>query len=143
MRRKVLNPGSFLLASCLAMSFFSARAELKIDFNASNRPLSETWDTAYTPWSTNCLWFTGGDSITNTFDGVTYSFTRVGTEGTGLTTDRYAAGLTTAGFNAKLVNDGITVAPQGTMGGNGGQIEMRISGLPAGPHTLLRSEEHT
>jgi hypothetical protein len=121
---------------CVLLPSTLVRAELKIDFNASNRPLSETWDTTYTPWSTNSIWFAGGDAISNTFDGVTYTFTRGGPEGTGLTTDRYAAGLTTAGYNAKLVSDGITVAPA-TIQGNGAQIELRMSGLPAGPHTLL------
>jgi hypothetical protein len=138
MEKKGLIPFRFLWLFALAAIVPGiSRAELKIDFNASNRPLSETWDTAYTPWSTNNIWFFGGDSITNTFDGVTYTFTRRGPEGTGLATDRYATGLTGVGFNAKLVNDGISVAPVGFMGGNGGQIEMRISGLPAGPHTLL------
>src|SRR6187551_560310 len=81
--------------------------ELKVDFNASGRQLQETWDTAYTPWSTNQTWFSGGDVISNTFLGVTYTFRRVGPTGTSLRSDRYAAGLTTAGWSAKLVSDGI------------------------------------
>jgi hypothetical protein len=129
---------SFVLVGLFAIPVLPvARAtELKIDFNASNRPLSETWDTAYTPWSTNNIWFSGGDTISNTFDSVTYTFTRAGPEGTGLATDRYSAGLTTAGYNAKLVSDGITVAPH-NITNTGAKIEMRISGLAPGPHTLL------
>ena len=111
-------------------------AEIKVDFNMSGRQWTEGTDPAYTPWSTNYVWFTGGDVISNTFSGVTFIFTRVGTQGTGLKTDWYKAGIQDTLHNSKLVNDGITVDPH-DLGGNGGQIEMRIRGLTPGPHTLL------
>src|ERR1051326_8200193 len=93
------------LLLCAAVTAFAQ--EIKVDFNFNNKPLSTTSDPAYTPWSTNSIWFSGGDAITNTFSGVTFIFRRVGPTGTGLTTDWYSAGIATA----KLVNDGITVAP--------------------------------
>ena len=123
-------------AAGLSLAALASAQELKVDFNASGRPPSETWDPAFTQWSTNQSWFPGGDAITNTFNGVTFTFRRVGPEGTGLTTDRYAAGLTTVGWNAKMASDGITVTPLHT-GGNGGRIEVTVSGLSSGPHTLL------
>ncbi|HMP83879.1 MAG TPA: T9SS C-terminal target domain-containing protein [Verrucomicrobiota bacterium] len=128
------------LACCLA-STLNAQ-EIKVDLNAHNRPLSETADPAYTSWNTNSIWFAGGTAITNTFNDVTFVFRHGGSVGTGLTTDRYPAGLTTAGWNAKLVNDGITVAPlhianTAGSGGPGARIELTISGLTAGQHTLL------
>ncbi|TAL03580.1 MAG: T9SS C-terminal target domain-containing protein [Verrucomicrobia bacterium] len=117
----------------------AAAQEIKVDFNFNNKPLSQTADAAYTPWSTNSIWFSGGDTISNTFSGVTFTFKRVGTIGTGLTTDWYSAGIATA----KLVNDGITVTPfnqtniVGTTTAPGARIELTISNLTAGAHTLL------
>src|SRR5262245_29032906 len=97
-------PWRTLLAVGVSVVLTANAAELRVDFNASGRPLSETWDTSYTPWSTNQSWFpSGANSISNTFDGVTYTFRRVGPTGTELTTDRYSAGLTTPGWTAKLV----------------------------------------
>lgn len=128
-----------------AMTFLALAAgaqEIKVDFNFNNKPPSQTWDPAYTPWNTNAngIWFpSGANALTNTFSGVTFTFTRVGPTGTGLTTDWYATGIPTA----KLVNDGITVAPfnltniVGTSTAPGARIEVTISNLPAGPHTLL------
>lgn len=127
----------FRLTVVLCLAATATAQELKIDFNASGRPSSETWDPAYTPWDNNSAttnWLPGGvNSITKTFSGVTFIFSRVGPEGTGLTTDRYSAGLVPG---AKMANDGITVSPLHT-GGNGGRIELTISGLSPGPHTLL------
>jgi hypothetical protein len=126
----------FCLASVMAQ-------EIKVDINASGRPLTETWDTAYTPWSTNQTWFSGGDVISNTFNGVSFTFRRVGPTGTSLKSDRYSTGLTTVGWSAKLVNDGITFSPDhiantvGVSTAPGTQVELTISNLSVGPHTLL------
>lgn len=134
------------LAAFVVLTIFANAAsaqEIKVDFNASGRPLSETWDTSYTPWSTNQAWFAGGDVVSNTFNGVTFTFRRVGPTGTGLKSDRYAAGLTTPGWTAKLVSDGITLLPDhigntvGVSTAPGTQIELTISNLSVGPHTLL------
>ncbi len=110
--------------------------EIKVDFNMNSRQWTEGTDPAYTPWSTNYTWFNGGNVISNTFNGVTFIFTRVGPEGVALMADWYKAGVQDSVHNSKLVNDGISVNPHNT-GGNGGQIELRIRGLTAGPHTLL------
>ena len=129
-----------VVAVFFAVSAFAQ--EIKVDFNFNNKPPSQTWDPLYTPWNTNAngIWFpSGANSLTNTFSGVTFIFTRVGPTGTGLTTDWYQAGLPTA----KLVNDGITVAPfnqtniVGTSTAAGARIEVTISNLSAGSHTLL------
>lgn len=132
--RRVLV-ASFCLTATLAQ-------EIKVDFNANNRPVAEGWDTTYTSWNTNSIWFSGGDVISNTFSGITFTFRRVGPTGTGLRADRYAAGLTTAGWNAKLVSDGLQVEPPHitNLVGSGqspARIELTISNLSAGPHTLL------
>lgn len=81
--------------------------------------------------------------VSNTFNGVTFTFRRVGPTGTSLRTDRYSSGLTTAGWTAKLVSDGITFSPDhigntvGVSTAPGTQIELTISNLSVGAHTLL------
>jgi len=132
----------YLLAALLILVRSASAQEIKVDFNANNRPVSEGWDTAYTSWNTNSIWFAGGDVISNTFQGITFTFRRVGPTGTALRPDRYAAGLTTAGWNAKLVSDGIQVEPPHITnvvgsGQSPARIELTISGLAAGQHTLL------
>jgi hypothetical protein len=142
--RSILNIVVCVCSACtfaiMAFQPFAVCAqEIKVDFNYNNKPLSQTSDPGYTPWSTNSVWFSGGNSINNTFSGVTFIFTRTGTVGTGLTTDWYSAGIATA----KLVNDGITVTPfnqtniVGTTTAPGARIELTISNLTAGAHTLL------
>jgi len=47
--------------------------EIKVDFTFNNKPLSQTADAAYTPWSP----IPSGqrrDTISNTFSGVTFIF---------------------------------------------------------------------
>ena len=128
-----------VLSVICALGFSAGAQEIKVDFNASGRPPAETWDPAYTPWSTNQTWFSGSDVLSNTFSGVTFIFRRLGPAGTSLRTDRYAAGLPTA----KLANDGITFQPDhwaNTVGVSTApptQIGLTISNLTAGPHTLL------
>ncbi len=104
-----------------------------MDINNNNRPVAEGLDPAFTPWSTNSLWFSGGDLTSNTFVGITVTFTRVGPIGTGLAPGYWKDGVQSTTYNVKLTADGIKVAN----GDAGGQIEMRISGLSAGSHTLL------
>ena len=70
-------------------------------------------------------------SASMTFDGVTVTFTRVGPHGSGLTSGWWKEGATV--HEALFASDGITVDG----GDAGGQIEMRLSGLTAGPHTLV------
>lgn len=106
---------------------------LRVDINNNNRPVAEGLQAGFTPWSTNSIWFLGGDVISNTFDGITVTFARVGLVGTGLQPGYWKDGVQSAVYDIKLVSDGIKV----NGGDTGAQIEMRISGLEPGPHTLL------
>jgi hypothetical protein len=132
---------SSLALVAAALPVFSQ--EIKVDINDNNRPVNEGWDTAYTSWNTTNVWFSGGDVISNSFSGVTFIFRRVGPTGTALRPTRYAAGLTTAGWNAKLVSDGIRLDPPhitnivGVSTAPGARIELTISNLAPGTHTLL------
>ncbi|MCX7723589.1 MAG: T9SS C-terminal target domain-containing protein, partial [Verrucomicrobiae bacterium] len=134
---EVKIPRRICLARALAVVLFCAPAllakELRVDINNNNRPVAEGLQPGFTPWSTNSVWFPGGDVISNTFDGVTVVFGRVGSVGTALQPGYWKEGVQSAVYDIKLVSDGIKV----NSGDTGAQIEMRIAGLEPGPHTLL------
>jgi hypothetical protein len=101
---------------------------VKIDFDIVNQPTAQVSEPDYTPWVVS----TSPSSITT--NGITFKVTRLGTKGDALGTNWYKAGIQAPSY-AKLVCDGLTV--KGTTANEGGQIELRISGLPTGNHTLL------
>ncbi|OOV16385.1 pectate lyase [Flavobacterium sp. LM4] len=116
---------------CLTMSMtkiFAQNPVVKIDFDQSGRQTTEVGEPDYTPWviTTN--------SDTKTVNGVTFTLTRVGDKGDILGTNWYKAGISSP-YYARLVCDGVTVK-NGTAN-EGGQIEVKISGLETGTHTLL------
>ena len=91
------------------------------------RPTSEVTEIGYTAWPV-----TAAATITNTFQGITFTLTRAGSNGTGLKSDWQKLAVDTPNY-ARLVGDGVTVDG----GDAGGQIQMTIHGLSAGPHSLL------
>ena len=119
---------AFLLVLSVALA-----AELKVDISNSGRPLAEGLDPAFTDWATTQSWFTGGNMTTRTFGDVTVKFTRVGAVGTALQTGYWKAGVQSTTYNVKLTGDGLKV----NGGDTGAQIEVRLTGLTAGEHTLL------
>lgn len=129
-----------LLLACAGCLSLPAE-EIKVDINNSNRPVSEGTDPAYTPWSTNNIWYSGGTTIAQTFGSVTVRFTTLFPAGADFRPGYWKTGVQGSPpsgtlYNCKLAGDGIKVHEDS--GGNaGGQIEMRLSGLSAGPHTLL------
>ncbi len=116
----------------LACALPGAAQELKVDINNSGRQWTEGNEAGFTPWSTNYAWLSG-DSTAATFDGVTVTFTRTGANGTALKAGYYKNNITTLKI-AMLASDGLKV-DNGDLGP--AQIEMRLTGLPPGPHTLL------
>ncbi|MGO4771970.1 T9SS type A sorting domain-containing protein [Flavobacterium sp. W22_SRS_FK3] len=123
---------SFVMAIiCLTITttkIFAQNPVVKIDFDQSGRQTAEVGDPDYTPWviTTN--------SDTKTVNGVKFTLTRVGDKGDLLGTNWYKTGISAPTY-ARLVCDGVTVK-NGTAN-EGGQIEVRISGLETGTHTLL------
>lgn len=107
---------------------YSQNPVVKIDFDQSGRQTAEVSEPGYTPWVVS----TSPSNFTS--NGVTFTVTRVGDKGDILGSNWYKAGIGTP-FYARLVCDGLTVK-NGTAS-EGGQIELRISGLAAGNHTLL------
>jgi len=115
---------------CLTMStnIFAQNPVVKIDFDQSGRSTAEVSEPDYIPWviTTN--------TASRTENGVTFTITRVGDKGDILGTNWYKTGIQAPSY-ARLVSDGVTVK-NGTAN-EGGQIEVRISGLETGTHTLL------
>ncbi|MDR3460335.1 MAG: T9SS C-terminal target domain-containing protein [Verrucomicrobiae bacterium] len=123
--------------------------ELKVDINRDGKNSLSTTATGYTQWTTagsGGTSSTGTSPITQSFNFtnndstvsiVTVSLAMTaaaqGAGGTGLTYTYYALGTTTAGW--QLVSDGVTVNP--AVANAGGQIQMTITGLGAGAHSLL------
>ncbi|OQP44888.1 pectate lyase [Niastella yeongjuensis] len=117
----------FLLSSLFS---FSQSPVFKVDFNQTGRTATETNEPGYTAFEIPA---SATDVITVALgQNVTATFTRMGSNGTRLTSNWYKAGVQTPYF-ARLVCDGMVVE-NGTAGA---QIEMRISGLPAGQHSFL------
>ncbi|MEN2487442.1 T9SS type A sorting domain-containing protein [Flavobacterium sp. B11] len=108
---------------------FAQNPIVKIDFDQSGRPKAEVNDPDYTAWV-----IASGNTSTYTENGVTFTITRVENNGDALGTNWYKAGIQ-APYYARLVCDGLTV--KGTTANLGAQIELKISGLATGEHTLL------
>ncbi len=111
-----------------AIGVYAQNPIVKIDFDMAGRSPSEVNDPDYTSWVVS------SSPANTTVNGVTFTVTKVGPYGDILGTNWYKAGVQNPNY-AKLVCDGVTVK-NGTAN-QGGQIELRISGLPAGDHTLL------
>lgn len=121
MRGRVLALGGLLaLAS-------AAPASVLIDFDQTGRNTSEVTETGWNAWVV-----TETDSASTTLGGVTFQVKRYGSAGTALGTTWYKAGVQSPNY-ARLVCDGLTVVD----GGSGGSIQVTLSGLAAGTHTLL------
>ena len=105
--------------------------EWMVDISNSGRPVSEGNDPLFTPWSTNQTWMPAGTNATH--DGVTVGFARTGSVGAGLQSGYWKWGVQNSAWTARLQSDGLMV----DTGDAGAQIEMRISGLSAGSHSLL------
>jgi hypothetical protein len=122
----------FVMATiCLTMSttkIFAQNPVVKIDFDQSGRQAAEVNESGYTPWV-----IASGTTASKTENGITFTITK-GTNGTQLATNWYKAGLSAPDY-ARLVSDGVTVK-DGTAY-QGGEIELRISGLVTGTHTIL------
>lgn len=99
---------------------------LKVDLNTAQRRPAEVNERGYTAWPVK-----NGDTDAMTLKGVTITFTKKA--GDGQLASGYYKTAIQAPYYARLAGDGLVLD-----GGNAtAAIEMRISGLPAGQHTLL------
>jgi len=100
---------------------------LKVDLDMSGRPTGEVSELGFVAWPV-----TSGPTLSRTFEGVTFTFEKVGAGGTELDATWQKAAVQTPHY-ARLAGDGVTVAD----GSAGSQIQLTIEGLPAGEHSLL------
>lgn len=117
---------AFLILMILVCTGSFTQNMLKVDFNVDGRTEVEVNEPGYVPWPVP-----PSSSISRTFDGVTFSFTSAGS-GSGLASHWYKAGVQTP-YYVRLANDGLIVED----GNDGAEIQMTISGLSSGTHTLL------
>ncbi len=111
-----------LLLALAAVGRLASAAELKVDLSATGR--HDTGAPHFTEWQ-----FNPAHPASN-FDGITVTLRQVGEGGSGLDTGLYKFGLD---YDARLACDGVFVKH----GEAGGQMEMVISGLTPGPHTIV------
>jgi len=133
---------SSVTAVLLAIAALPA-GELRVDINRDSNNTAAVTELGFTRWSQDSSngSATGTNAVTRSFttatgENVTVTFAQTAASavagGTGLLSNWYKAGAEGA---AKLVSDGLTVAPANLS--TGGQLLMTITGLDAGPHTLL------
>ena len=120
----------FLFFSCSFLTAFPQNPVFKIDLNQTGRQDAEVLESGYIGWTLPAATLDTATLILS--GGVTVKLIRKGPYGDRLSTNWYKAGIQTPYF-ARLVSDGVRV----NNGNNGAQIEMRISGLPAGRHSIL------
>lgn len=122
----------FAISCGLALSLltpallFAQAPVLKVDLNTSDRKPAEVNELGYVAWPVK-----PGIADTLLTKGITITFTKK--RGEGNLASGYYKTAVQAPYYARLAGDGLTLE-----GGNtAAAIEMRISGLPAGEHTLL------
>jgi hypothetical protein len=120
---RVRHP-SLSLAVLILASLGSAAVQ--IDFNKAGRQDAEVNEPGWVSWAVADV-----ATESKTVGAVTFKLSMAG-KGTSLTTDWYKAGIQSPSY-ARLVSDGVIVKD----GTSGGAIQLEISGLSTGTHTLL------
>ena len=127
-----------------ALAFDAAfGGEVKVDINRDSKNLDSVTEVGYVKWSQDSAGgaASGTTAVTKSFTSLTGETVTVTFAQTALSRTRGGAGLlsnwyqTGAQGTAKLVSDGLTVAPANLA--TGGEMVMTITGLSAGHHTLL------
>jgi len=129
MKKKYIKLLTAAIMCFSSSTFFAQNPVVKFDFDQSGRSTAEVSEPDYLPWV-----IASGNTASRTENGVTFTITRVGDKGDALGTNWEKTGIQ-APYYARLVCDGVTV--KGTTANEGGQIEVRISGLVTGTHTLM------
>jgi hypothetical protein len=144
---KTFRQVCYSLCLLILTTCFVHAGALKVDINrGDSKNTASATASGYVQWATNTdgssTTSTGTNPITESFivpstgENVIVSLSMTAAAqsagGTGITYTYYSM-VTTAGW--QLASDGVTVAPQDN--NQGGQIQMTITGLNAGAHTLL------
>ena len=118
---KLLFLGFFLLS--ISVTSWAGNQVVKIDFNQSGRNILQVNEPGYESWVNY------GKKASHTYSGITFTLSGTSSDGAGLRSIWYKAGIN----DAHLVSDGVTI----DAGEKGSEIELKISGLKAGNHSLL------
>ena len=143
---KIFSRNIFWLGGFVSLALHAG--ELKVDINRDTKNLDSVTETGYTKWSQDTTGgaATGTNAATKTFTTASNETVTVGFSQTPVSQSRGGSGLLSNWYQvgaqgtAKLVSDGLTVAPA-TLA-TGGQIQMTVSGLFPGHHTLLTYHNH-
>lgn len=119
--RRLLMPFAMALTGWSGL----AQAAIRIDFDMSGRQLPEVLEPGWTDWTV-----AGSASESKTISGVNFKLSKAGS-GTALKAT-WAKILVNAPNYARLVGDGVT-----TDAASGGAIQLTLSGMASGDHTLL------
>lgn len=122
-----VNTVAIVLLLLLTGRSYAQHPVIRVDFNESSRKLKEVNENGYISWQV-----LPGTSDTKIINGVKITVSKIGTGNSDLGTEWYKAGMQTPHF-ARLVSDGLTLKSTDPAAA----IELRISGLPQGIHTLL------
>mgnify|MGYP001168675256 CR=1 FL=1 len=130
-RNNIFFPFAFsclvLVLCTVCVAWAQQKPVVKVDLNESSRRVAETNESGYSSWQIK-----SGTSDSFTEGAITVTFTKVDSGRGELASEWYKAGMGSPHF-AYLISDGITLKD----GDASGKIEMRISGLSEGEHTLL------
>lgn len=120
-----------VVAITVFLSFFNSsyaqHPVIRVDFDESSRKVSEVNENGYLSWQ-----FVQGSTDSKSINGITITVSKAGTAKENLATAWYKVGMQTPHF-ARLISDGLMLKSPDP----GAEIEMRISGLPEGMHSLL------
>jgi hypothetical protein len=120
------------IAGFVHLSASAQHPVYKVDFDMTGRPSAAVTEPGFIAWALPTNVADTATLVLNPSTGLTLRMIRKGPYGDKLNTNWYKAGTETPYF-ARLGSDGIRV----NNANNGAQIEMRISGLPTGRHSIL------
>ena len=111
---------------------FAGSPTIKVDFDMYGRSVDQVNEPGFHSWPVSET-----ASTSNTYSGVTFTFTKYGSNGSGIKTDWYKSGV--VDLAQRLTQDGLIVVD----GNSGGAIELTVSGLSTGSHSILAYHNST
>lgn len=129
-------PKAFVALLLCSVFHTTSSAELRVDINNSNRPVSEGLAPGFTPWAEENRWYSGSRIIAQSFGEIRAEISVIEPTRAAFSPGYWKAGVQNSDLNVKLIGDGIKVEPDDG-GDRGAVVELRLTGLAPGPHTLV------
>lgn len=124
--------GAMAFMGVFTCASFAGSPTVRVDFDMYGRSVDQVNEPGYNSWTV-----TETASTSNTYSGVTFTFAKYGTNGSGIKTDWYKSGV--VDLAQRLTQDGLIVVD----GNSGGAIELTLSGLSTGSHSILAYHNST